>query len=362
MKDRKSKKNKKKQVMSEVDLEAGEHIAEPETPTIEKAIYEKPSDSGAAEGKSAEEAPDPIVSKSLGDGTAVDMSTSQTGKSALMGTKKVSIPPPPKSKAKMDAIQVTDEHSSQLNFPNAATVPGIVVTQHDTSDGLRQEEPGKSAADITGSGSPPEFGSEPSKNEAEASSVRYGDLVLEFAVLKTTGAQTTKVRKQQRHAQDAVDIRKVPDSSLDGAKDRTIGKKIANDFLQPDSAARKAKDPVDTDMSKADTSEDMPKVKLQLMPLVSSISIAPQPPKTQSETVKAVTKQELRLCPLISAWSIEPSMGSVAEQRSQQSAQRKVGNEQQRQKVTNASQRPALPPFDHELFSRSDNIRRQTDK
>lgn len=97
----------------------------------------------------------------------MDASALQIGKGTLRGAQKATIPPPPKSKAEKHAIQVTDEHSSQSDLPKPATVPDIVVTQHDTSDGLTQGGPGKSAADITGLGSPPEIGSEPSRSRAK---------------------------------------------------------------------------------------------------------------------------------------------------------------------------------------------------
>jgi hypothetical protein len=209
-----------------------------------------------------------------------------------------------------------------------------------------------------GSTSPPEVIPKVSKNEREASSVRYGDFGLEFASSKTTGAHTTKIRKQQGPATDAVNISKVPDTSFNPTKVEITGRKTTNDFLQASSAAKKAKDIVDTDKSKVDVSKGVFKAKLHLVRLVSQISVAPQPPKTKTETVKAVTKQKLRLCPLISAWSIEPSKGPVAEQ----SAQRKVSSNQQQQKAMKISQLPALPPFDHKSFSRFDNIRRPTDK
>jgi hypothetical protein len=61
MKDRRSKKNKKKQAMSEVDLEAGEQIAELDAPTIAKAIYETLSDGGPAEVEIEAEVANPSV-------------------------------------------------------------------------------------------------------------------------------------------------------------------------------------------------------------------------------------------------------------------------------------------------------------
>ncbi|KAF3053400.1 hypothetical protein E8E11_000902 [Didymella keratinophila] len=311
MEDRKSKKSKKKQAMSEpVDLEAGEHVTDPEAPTIAKAIYEKPSDGGAAEGKTVVEAMDPTVSKSLGDSTVVDTSTSQTSKGVLEGTQRASIPPPPKSKAKIhnteDAIETTDGRSSRLKPDRSAVVPDIIITQHDASSSLTQGERGGSAGGITGPASSYEVSPANSENEEEARSVRYGDFGLEFAASNTTDAQTTKACKQQKPARDLVNIKKVSDCSHDVTLVEIIDMETANIFLQPNSAAKKAKNPVDTDKSTADTSKD----------------------------------------------------GPVAEQ----SAQRKFSSDQQQQKATNTNRLPALPPFDHESLSRFDNIHRPTDK
>jgi hypothetical protein len=265
MKDRKGKKNKKKLGMSEpVDLEAGEQVAEPEAPSVAKAVYDKSPDNGADEFQPAAEITDSSVTNPLENDTTVDASTPVA---TLNTTRKTSIPPPPKAKAKIHnidvAIEVTDKHGDQLN-PDATIVPDITVTQADTSHPPTHQEPEKY------NGIP--------KNK-ETSLAPYREFVLEFAASGVTEGQTLEVSKQKKPAKEAADVARVTVPGPDATKIKAISKDTANDLLQADSAAKQAKHPVRAGSSKVDNVKGVPEAKLQLMSLVSEISILPQLPK-----------------------------------------------------------------------------------
>lgn len=365
MKDRKGKKNKKKQAMSQpIDLEAGDHVAEPETPSIAKAVYDKASDDDIAKAKTETEPPGSSGTNLSKDDATVDISASVAGKSSTKNTQKTPIPPLPKTKnkAKIQATEavneVTNGRDTQLKLDHAVTVPDIIVTQADSPDPATQEASGKNGGDIEKSVPlPSKANSRGPENEEVISSIRCGEFGLEVvqSAASDVEASTPKADEQKKLSSDLTNVTGVPGPSHNEAKVKINGRKTANDFLRANSAAS---NPMDTNSSKAESSKGVSKAKLQLMPLVSEISINPQPPMTQTENFKLGRKQKLRLCPLISAWSIAPSNAPTATQ-SAQSSTRSTG---QQQKPVNTSQLPALPPFDHESFSRFDNTRQLTNK
>lgn len=150
MKDRKGKKNKKKQAMSEpVDLEAGNHVAEPEVPTVAKAIYDNPPDNEAAEMRPAAEVTKQSAAGLLDGDTVTETFTSAASKRPPK-TLHAPVPPPPKARTRVPSTEVaTEAPQDEGSEVKSADIAVSEATEGETSETSKQEESTKDVEDVT---------------------------------------------------------------------------------------------------------------------------------------------------------------------------------------------------------------------